>query len=206
MRQPTLQPRWPALYPRPPAPQSWGRRLQASSQGQLQTASRSPGAADPPRPSLRSPQPRAFVSHALTHGSAPPARTHPGSPGAHPQGARALAARTQGSGGAGGRKELTRYGPTDGLGWGKGKLGPGREGARRRGRGETRRRLSEKRTTDGTSGLARTRGLLRGWGPLQPLARRGGGGGQVPAWTRDSRAVTCPACLSGGPLDTPLQA
>lgn len=49
----------------------------------------SPGAADPPRPSLRSPQPRAFVSHALTHTAAPPARTHTGSPLAHTRKGRA---------------------------------------------------------------------------------------------------------------------
>lgn len=112
----------------------------------------SPGAADPPRPSLRSPQPGAFVSHALTHTTAPPRAHTPGLPSPHPQGARALAARTQGGGGGGERKELTGHGRTDGLGWGKGrrpgKLQLGSEGEHRQGGRETQRRLLEKRTTD----------------------------------------------------------
>lgn len=86
----------------------------------------SPGATDPPRPALFSPQPGAFVSHALTRLHTHPRRprAHAFSPGSDPQEARALAAHTQRSGGGGGRKELICYRPTDCLGWGKGRRGP----------------------------------------------------------------------------------
>ena len=83
MRQPPLQPRWPALYPRPPAPQSWGRRLQASSQGQLQTASRVPrrrGPAPPlpplpAAPSLCQPRAHTRIRAARAHTPGLPWRT-----------------------------------------------------------------------------------------------------------------------------------
>ena len=167
------QPQWPAPYPRPQATQNRGRHLRASSQGQLQTASwvprrRGPAPPLPPLPAAPSLcQPRA---HTLTHTSAPPASTHLVSPWHTPaRGARTR--RTHAGEWRRRRKEGTDRLRTDkqpGLGEGEerpGNLRLGRIGARRPERRETQRRLSRRRGQRmGRQGLARTRGLLQGWG------------------------------------------
>lgn len=155
------------------------------------------GATDPPRPALfsRSLEPlSATRSHAYTHIRA--ARVHT-LPPPHPRLRPARGARTRRTHAeewSRRRKEGTDPLPTDRLpGLGEGEERPenlrrGRKGAQRQKRrdaGDSRKRGQRM----GRQGLARTRGLLQGWGLPQPLAL---GGGQSLDWTRGSRGISCP--------------
>lgn len=136
----------------------------------------SPGAADPPRPSLCSPQPRAFVSHALTRSHTHPrshARTHTVSL-AHTRKGRAHSphART----GVEAAEEGTDGPWTDRLPELGKRGGEAQEPAAQDGRGRAARTQRDAEETlglrgqrMGRQGLARTRLLLQGWGLLQPL-------------------------------------
>lgn len=161
----------------------------------------SPGAADPPRPSLRSRSPEP-LSATRSHGSGRPRA--PGSPRTPARGARTRRLHAGESGRR--RKEGTappRPDTPPWLGEGEGEGRPGNLRLGREGRGGDCRRAGQRM---GRQGLARTRGLLQGWGLLQALALWGGGsaGGGPRAGPAIPRA-SLPRCVRAEGPETPTE-
>lgn len=179
----------PAPYPRLQAPGSRGRRPQAPSQGQLQTASRVPRRRGPAPPLPPLPQPRAFVSHALTR-IRPPARTrlpaHTRKGRAHPP----LARRGERAAEEG--RNCPAAARHTALAGGRGRGREAREPEA--GAGGARRGLSESRTTDGPSRAGEDARATPGMGTPPspgPVGRRECRG-RSPGWARDSPGILAP--------------
>lgn len=177
MRLPLFRPPPPSLCPRPQAPWSRRRRLQASSQGQLQTASwvprrRGPAPPLPPLPAgLSLCQPRSYKL-SLTHIPAPPRALTLGLLDAHPQGAHTRAACMQGGGG--GREEGRNRRATHAqTAWARGRGGEAREPAAAEGGGAR----AGKRDREETLG-----GQRMGWRGLTGCSR---GGNSTSSWHRE---------------------